>query len=234
MHDTEGAIEDMRLAHSYLEDWVDKKGNHVLGLAAKYVEEARAKDPNASLSIAIKKGERRGEVDTYTQDQLAATTLFYEAQLHSYADAPRNELLKAAELLKRALAYNPTSVQFRRHLADVYLNLHDKQSALAVTQEALSTNPKDLDARKLQDHVQTAPVTEAPGIMQTNPGIVFACITIGLAVLSIILLFNQEFSAAFFTFVIAAGVGSVGRFLEGVATSKKAIDDEARKNNPRR
>ena len=58
-YDPEGAIEDMRLANSYLEDWVAKNGNHVLGLAAQYIQLARTKDPNAKLTVQITKEEQR-------------------------------------------------------------------------------------------------------------------------------------------------------------------------------
>jgi hypothetical protein len=228
--DTDGAIEDMRLAHSYLDDWMTKKGDHVLGFAAKYIELARTKDPDARLSVELTSGERRGEMATYSQDELAATALFYESQIHSFKDAPRDRLLKAAELLKRALSYNPHSVQLRRHLAEVYLNLHDKQSALAVAEEAMTVNSKNLDARKLHDFVESAPVTQAPGIMQTDPGCVIALVLIGLIIVAFFLLINGEFSAALGTVVIAVIAGFILSAFEGKAMLNKAIDEQTRKN----
>ena len=233
-YDPPGAIEDMRLARSYLDDWIDKKGDHVLGLAAKYIELARTKDANASLSLEIKKGEDKGEIITYSLDELAGTTLFYQSQIHSYPDAPRDQLEQTRDLLKRALAYVPTSVQYRRHLADVYLDLHDKQSALEVTQEALSANPKDLEARKLQDHVENAPTTFAPSPIEGKGGLICASIGGLLIIFSIIQLFRGEFSNSFGLFVFAAIFAGVANLFESDQTFKKALEHVARENNPRR
>jgi len=224
----------MRLAHSYLEDWIDKKGNHVLGLAAKYIELARTKDANATLSLETKKGEHKGEILTYSLDELAGTTLFYQSQIHSYPDAPQVELEQARDLLKRALAYVPTSVQYRHHLADVYLDLHDKQSALAITQEALSASPKDLEARKLQDHVENAPTTFAPSPVEGKGGLICALIGGVLFILSIVQLFRGEFSNSFGFFIFAAIFAGITRFLDSDEMFKKALEQVARENNPRR
>ena len=229
-YDPEAAIEDMRLAHSYLEDWIEKKGDHVLGLAAQYIELARTKDANAKLSVEIKKGENKGEVFTYTLDDLAGRTLFYESQLHSISDAPKEFLEEARDLLKRAIAYVPYSVQYRRHLADVYLDLHDKQSALAVAQEALAVDPKNLDARKLFDHVRNAPETIPPSPLEGNGGMLIAALGGVLGILSIVQLFRLEFGSAFGFFIGAAILFGIARFIDSDNMLKKAMEHQARKN----
>ncbi|MGA8611695.1 MAG: hypothetical protein WB760_08235 [Xanthobacteraceae bacterium] len=227
-YDPEAAIEDMRLAHSYLEDWVAKNGNHVLGLAAQYIQHARNKDPNAKLTVQKTKGENKGESVTYSLDELAATTLFYQSQLYSYTDAPPVNLQRARDLLKRAITYLPYSVQYRRHLAEVYLNLHDKPNALAVAEEAVSILPKDLDARKLRDFVRIAPETHAPTILETNPGFVFFSIGLVIFVIGIICLGNGIFGLAFALIVLALIAGGVGHFLKQDKMIQKAMDKNAR------
>ena len=228
--DPEGAIEDMRLAHSYLEDWLTNKGDHVLGLAAQYIESARTKDPNAKLATEIKKGENKGEVLTYTLNELAGTTLFYQSQLHSYTDAPRKDLVRARNLLTRAIAYDPYTVQFRRHLVDVHLNLHNKQRALAVAGEALASDPKNLDARKLLDHVQNAPETSPPNPLQGKGAIICFSIDLFLLILAIWQLFRGEFSNFLSLIVFALIFAGVGKYLDSDEMLKKAFENEARKN----
>ncbi len=227
-YDPEAAIEDMRLAHSYLEDWIADKGDHVLGLAAKYIELARTKDRNAKLIVEIKKGENKGETDTLTQDDLSGTALFYESQLYSYADASKEHLERARELLKRAIAYRPYTVQYRRHLAQVYLNLHDKQSALAIAEEAVKKNPRDLDARKLLDFAQAAPVTHAPTFFEANPGCLLPLISLAFLIFTVILVVTGQYSTAFGVFVVGLVVLGIGSFFEKDHMLQKAIEKQDR------
>jgi len=225
----EAAVEDMRLAHSYLEDWTEKKGHyHVLGLAADYIEQARTKDPNAKLTIEIEKGPNKGESETHTLDDLSGIALFYESQRYSRRDASPGELQQARDLLTRAIAYRPYSVQIREHLAKVYLNLHDKPSALAVAEEAVSKAPKDLDARKLRDYVQGAPITHAPTIFESNPGCIFPSIGGGIVIFAILSAIVGQFSTAFGLGVIAFIVFGIGHFVDNSQMLKKALEKQAR------
>lgn len=224
--DTEGAVEDMRLAHSYLEDWAADKGHHVLAFAAKYIEEARAKDRDAKLTVEIKSGPDAGETIAYSQDELAGMALFYESQAYNIRDAEANDLVKAAELLERAIAYDPASIQYRRHLADVHLNLHDKSAALAVAEQALAVNPKSLEARKLNDYVETAPVTRPPSPVSGSG--IFTALMVGLMLFGIIALFSGNFSAAFGLWVVAAILGWFGRMAMSHELIVKAMDEQAR------
>jgi len=62
--DTEGAIEDMRLARSYMDEWYEKKGapaSHI-SFAAKYIEQARAKDPDAKLAVPSEKEKDKSDI----------------------------------------------------------------------------------------------------------------------------------------------------------------------------
>src|SRR6202043_2811008 len=118
----------------------------------------------------------------------------------------------------------PTSVQYRQHLADVYLNLHDRQSALAVAQEALAASPRDLDARKLLDHVQNAPQTYEPSPLEGKIGCIFAALGGLLGIFSIVQLFRLEFGAAFGLFVGAAILFGISRFIESDDMLKKALE----------
>lgn len=143
--DTLGAIEDMRLARSYMDDWYadEQSGVPQLSFAARYVEQAREKDPDAKLVVPSKKKDE--EPIVYTQDDLAGellylegTTEYHQAKSHEFTEKYTKELLiKSADLFKRAIAFCPHSVGYRSKLADVYLDLYDKRNAMAVAEDAL-------------------------------------------------------------------------------------------------
>jgi|SRR5579862_6636331 len=219
--DPEAAIEDMRLAQSYLDDWQLNKNNHVLGLAAEYIEIARSKDPNATVVVELKGKE-------YTRDlnDLAGNVLFYQSQIHSYRDAPEKELKQARDLLQRALQYCPYSSQFREQLAKIHLNLHDKQSALAVANELLAAQPKSLEARKLADFVRTAPETSKP--FPLSPAAIAFIILFILGGLFLTQLFSGNFTNAFELFICCVINFSVACYLGNDALLKKALDKRAR------
>jgi hypothetical protein len=223
-YDPEAAVEDMRLARSYLDDWGTNKGEHVLGLAAKYTESARYKDPNAKLVVEIE----NGKTLTLTLDDLAGDTLYYEAFSLAHTDAPPEKLIRARDLLQRSIAYCPDMTRFRQKLAEVHLNLHDKQSALAVAEEAVRRQPKNLDARKLLDFVQAAPETQAPTVMDTNPSLPFLLAAFALGILAIIAAFRGYFTSGFELFVVALIVGWIGNYLEKDRLLAKAIEKQAK------
>ncbi len=166
--DTNGAVEDMRLARSYIDDWYEKPADSsVLSFAASYIEKARQKDPDAKLVIPSKNKDE--DPDFYSQNELAGEVLYLEALVGYEPTAPRDSLIRTAQTLKRAIAFSPYSIVYRSKLADVYLNLYDRQSALAVAHEALSANPTILDARKLVDRIEAAPDLTPPTFFERNP-----------------------------------------------------------------
>jgi tetratricopeptide (TPR) repeat protein len=217
--DPEAAVQDMRMAHSYLQDWENSKGNSqtVLGHAARYIRLAAAKDPNAKLTV-----EEKGEPFTYTIDDLSGIALFYEGQGYVYEGAKAEQLERAREVFEKAIAYRPFSVQIRSHLADVFLNLYDKESALRVAQEAVAAMPRNIDARKLLDRIEAAPERSPPTMMETNPGMVWVLVGCGCLVFSVFLLFAGSFGAAGFTFLIA-----IGLFVFASMSDKKVIYEKA-------
>ncbi len=227
--DPEGAVEDMRLARSYLDDWYDKKGpqRDALSFAAKYIEQARRKDANAILVT-----ERDGQEMTYTQDELSGVALFYEAQMHRTKQAPPEALKRAAEALRKAIAYAPYSIQYRALLADVYLDLYDKPSALAIAQEAVQTSPKNLDARKLLDRIEAAPSPSPPGVMETNPWMLAAfgalLVTAGVVFL-VMSIFKDTGGIAMLFFIVGGILWFVGSRAENSQMMQKAINNQIRK-----
>jgi tetratricopeptide (TPR) repeat protein len=229
--DTEGAIEDMRLAHSYLEDWISKSpraGDHLLGLAAKYIESARHKDPNAKLVV-----EEKGEDSIYSQDDLSGWALFYESQIYSGEQADRKRLEKARDILEKAIAYAPFSIQYRSHLADVYLNLHDRNHALAAAQEAIEVSPKNLDARKLIDRIEAAPITSAPTYLERNPElltILAGLMLMGGFIALVASIFGNYGNLAGWLLIGGGALWFYGRSKEKQRMLNQAIADIERKN----
>ena len=55
MPDTEGARDDMRWAHKYLQHFEDKDDIGSLDLAMKYINSARTKDPTSPCDTKMKK-----------------------------------------------------------------------------------------------------------------------------------------------------------------------------------
>jgi hypothetical protein len=61
MPNTEGARDDMRWAHKYLQNFEDKDDIGSLDHAMKYINSARTKDPNVTLQYKDEKN-RRGYI----------------------------------------------------------------------------------------------------------------------------------------------------------------------------
>ena len=212
---TKAAIEDLR------HDWRTDGDKGTLSLAARYIESARDKDPSAKLTVTENK-----ETLTYTVDEIAGEALFYESQVYSSPTSNRDSLEKARSILRNALTYAPYSIQYREHLADVLLNLHDKTGALKVAQEALEIDPKGLGARKLFDRIESAPVTEAPTYLQSNPDVLMiigSLMAFGGIVWFVIGLFNG--TAAVGVFVAVAGF--VVQFVGKVMTNNQTVAQDA-------
>jgi tetratricopeptide (TPR) repeat protein len=231
LRDTQGAIEDMRLAKSYLDDWKEKKDapRSNLSFAARYLAQARAKDPDAKLVL----DEGKDDPAIYTQDDLSADALFFEAQLHLRTGATKKELKQARDIIKKALAYTPYSVLYLSTLADVYLDLHDKPSALAAAQEALRLNPKSLDARKLLDRIEAAPHTQPPGFAQTNPDLIVILgilLVVGGGIAAVMSMFGKKTEGlSFILFVLGGAIWYYGRRMEDAKMFDRAYAEELRK-----
>jgi hypothetical protein len=224
-YDPEGALEDMRLAHSYLEDWEKQKSLDkldILAFAAKYIDKARQKDPNAKLIV-----ETQDSQDALSLDDLSGRTLFYEGQHYATFHDDRNKLKNAVDIFRRAIAYKPYSIQFRQHLADVYLNLHDKKNALLVARDALEASPTDLDARKLFDRIEAAPVTYPPArfdeFLKGWGLLLLSLFFYGLAIYN---LFQAQFEGAFGLFVLGAIVMWISNAIDKSRMLKKALEHQ--------
>ncbi len=224
---TEGALEDMRLARSYLDDWYKKNSTRdALGFAASYIEKARSKDPDARLVVPAEKKDE--EPDVFTQNDLAAECLYCEAASDYKPTDDEKTLRRVASTLKRAIEFAPYSVAYRAKLADVYLDLYDRSSALAVAQEAVRRNPKDLDARKLLDRIQAAPDRKAPTFFERNPDTI-PPIAIGVGILGLVLFFTPMAGLGGLLIVAAPILYFVGRSKERSKLLEKAIADQYRK-----
>ena len=151
------ATEALRFARAYLDDCYQQgasgsQRNDAVKFATKYLQQARALDPSARITVE----EKNGAV-TYTQDQLAAEALFLEATLLSFDGAHEIQLQSAFDALKKAAAYNPTAPHIHRRIAEVLLKLHRRADALKAAQFALSLDPSNLDSRKLYDKIGATP-----------------------------------------------------------------------------
>lgn len=232
---TEAAVEDMRLARSYLDDWMNAKGGikeakkSDLSFAAKYVAVARTKDPNAKLIIEDKQSK---EPQSYTQDDLAAETLFYESQYHSGENADEQNLKKARDILRQALTYKPESIQYREHLADVFINLHDKNSALHVAYQALRIAPYDLRARKLLDRVDAAEQTYPAPNTELTGGLTTAAGSIGMFggfVFTIAGMFAGYATLGVLIFIAGAVTYFIGTQMTAAFIFQKVMENQLRK-----
>jgi tetratricopeptide (TPR) repeat protein len=226
---SEEAVEDMRLARSYLKDWEDKATDDVLSFAAKHLQSARAKDSNAKLTVEVKI-DGKTDLLTYSIDDLAGTTLYYQAQMY-HRPNDRESLRQARDTLKTAIEYSPYAIDIRARLADVFLDLHDKKSALAVAKEAVASFPRDLDARKLLDRIEAAPSTRRPFPLSGQSIVLVAALAAFLY--AIVSLFRLDFSTAVGSFVVAWFLSWILGRMESREMLSKAIqhrlDEEQRK-----
>lgn len=201
--DTQGAIQDLGMARSYLDDWIRHKGiigrDKYLTHATKYLQSATTKDPDAQIDG------QPGYVPE-TVNTLAGEALFYEAQqcvalAEIGGPSAKMEFLKAKDLYNRALEYQPNNLQYRVRLADIHLNLYDKPGALEVASAAVSNNPSSIEARKFLDRIEAAPDLSPPGFFDKNPDILRSLIALGVYIVLLIIVATSLYT---FNFVFAA------------------------------
>ena len=225
----------MRLARSYLDDWYEKSAERsALSFAASYIEKARGKDPDAKLVVPTKN--KDDDPDVYSQNDLAGEVLYCEALIGYEPTAPRDILIRAAQTLSRAIAFCPYSIAYRSKLADVYLDLYDRKSALVVAREALAANPKTLDARKLVDRIEAAPDLQPPAFFERNPDAIapIGIIMVVAGIALVIYTFTQPSNnfVSLLLWVLFGGGAIVwyrGRKKEDAALLDKAIAEQHRK-----
>ena len=205
-----------------IDDWYDKKATDgALSYAAKYVEQARRKDPSARLPVERKKGD---VTDLDSLDDMAGEVLCCQALSQYKPTASRESLLGVVATLKKALEYSPHSIFYRAKLADVYLDLHDKFSALDVAEDAVKTNPNNLNARKLLDKIQAAPITrpETDPELMTLLGLLGMLVAASVLIVSIFVRTNIE-GLAFVFLVGCFIVCMIGRKRSQEQTSSQSF-----------
>ncbi len=218
----------MRLARSYLDDWYhNKAADGALSYAAKYVEQARRKDPSARLPVERKKGDA---TNLDSLNDMAGEILYCQALSQYEPTAPRERLLRVVTTLNKALEYTPYSISCRAKLADVYLNLHDKQSALRIAQDAVKISPINLDARKLLDKIEAAPITRP----ETDPELLVLLGILGM-ITAVCLIIASMFvrNLEGLSFVLLVGgfiVWMIGRARSRHQLFRKALAEQKRKS----
>ena len=226
MSDTEGAVQDMRLAHSYLEDWVEAKTHDeerkLLALATKYIESARSKDPTATVQVQTAYGKR-----TFTINGLTSQSLQHEAAPYFKYRANKKQMRKGIVLLKKALEYEPNSTWIRKEIARESLNIYDYPTALAMAQECVALVPNDVETRKFLDQIEAAPRT-APTLVETDPAFALMLGSLAIFALSVLLYIFADFWSGFYVMLLSFGVLFISSKMNDFAVDRKAREEVAR------
>lgn len=201
MPDTEGALDDMRMARSHIDDWLDETDKSGLRLATPFIYSALEKDPDARLVVEKKHGGKM-ESFVYTPKTIAAESLTIEAGIildiyggKQYKEQyQRKRLEEARDVLLKALSYNPTSLYVRDRLAHTYYYLRSGEDALRTAEEAVrEAPPGDIEARKLRDRI--ADLNSQP--VRDRPSSSVGCFRVGLIIIGIfVVLFIIEIASS--------------------------------------
>jgi len=115
----------------------------------------------------------------------------------------------------------------------VYLDLYDRQAALAIAQDAVRLFPKDLEARKLFDRIEASPYRAPPTFVDTNPE---ALVTIGVValfvggILAVMSIFGAKTEGvSFLVLLCGGGLWLFGRSREKKKLLERAMADQIRK-----
>ena len=231
MSDTDGAVQDMRLAHSYLQDWYDVKTHEeerkLLALASKYIASARSKDPDATVQVPSKYGPL-----TYTINELVSLALRHEAAPYFKYKSDKKEMRKGIVLLKKALEYEPNSISIRKEIAETSLDIYDHPTALAMAQESVKLRPNDIETRKFLDQIEAAPRT-APTLIETDPSFAVMLGALAIFALSVLLYIFADFWSGFNVMLFAFGVLFISTKMNHFAIDRKAREEVARTSDRR-
>jgi hypothetical protein len=160
MPDTSGAREDLRVARQYIEKYKKEKDEGAIGHAFRYVQNAREKDPNATLQY-----KRDKKVLTATADRLEAEINFLNATDFIYEEAITDSIVASCiRRLRDAIELDPLIPAYYKALSDTYMLINNKQDALATLQEARERFPDDFYTRAAFDKLSEPeiPVPESP------------------------------------------------------------------------
>lgn len=225
--DTDGAMQDMRMAYSYFEDWSNpsltrEEENKFLALATKYIESARSKDPEATVALSTKYG-----VLHWTINELAAQALINESVPYFKYEGNKKAIRQGLEILRRALAYDPGNNDIRERIADACLDLYDHAGALAMAREAVKLNPTDIDARKFLDRIEAARRTP-PTFFEKDPPFAVGLIGAGLIVIAIFVFFSGSYFWGFALFLLSGPIFYVSNKMREHAEAKEEHEHAVR------
>lgn len=222
---TEAAIRDLRVARSYLDEWYDtpNPSGELISRAARYIEEARAKDPTATIETT----DKHGRSVTRTIDSMAGEALFIEASLQVTGQPSRQDLVLARITLEKALGFAPYMVAYRAKLAEVLLDLYQRDRALEIAQEGVRLSPDNVDAIKLLDKISAAPDLKPPTHFEKHP----ESITLYGVLMAVGGLIAAVFVADWGILLLTIGVGLYfyGRRKEKQHLFAKAVAEQYRK-----
>jgi hypothetical protein len=197
--DTDGARDDMRIANKYIDEWFGLKDKHLSGSlidqALRYISQARAKDPNATVQIKIDK-----DVGLLKLDQLEGSATWAQGQLlflknREQYDRQSLEILNGVrkrydqqnwapviEKFSRAVFLSPLPSHYLS-LFKVHLWNHDRQAAITVLKEAAAKHPGNFDIRRELDGIEADPtmgVRKAEPFVRFNGQVISGLFVLGL------------------------------------------------------
>jgi hypothetical protein len=206
--DTQGAVADLKTAWSYTDDWENNTNPSVpsLKFAAKYIESAAQKDPDAEIPIKDSK--------TVSVTQLAGLVLFCEG-CH-LAKNPINHKY-AIEPFTKAISYQPSNGAYYFRLASLFLDMNNREDAITVTNAGLAADLNNIDLRKISDRIGANPDAGVkPPIFAVSPWPWFL-ISWPIGIAGIPLGIN---SGSWTPFFLCLAVACVGHFI-GVSIENK-------------
>ena len=152
--DTEGALADLGFGNQYFDRWFKQKPSEqkkeTFSLVLKYIEEARKKDPSATLQV--KSG--KGEVKQVTPDSLAAAMYLAHGSYEAFNDQTAAGRLRGREHLHKSIAILPMPVAFA-DLARAYISENDRAKALEIASAGQQQYPDSFEIRQVMDMMKS-------------------------------------------------------------------------------
>ena len=165
MADTEQAVNRLRVAYSYCEQFAKFKrpdyifdpaefndASDALSLAAKHVDEALEADPFAVLPVEDKYGKRDMSID-----ELAAEVSLLQGILFTHPKNVDEFIMMGRESLRKSISHRPLPLAYLK-LAETLIHEGRRDDAIAALGSGFEHFPADLDLRQLQDRLNRDPM----------------------------------------------------------------------------
>jgi tetratricopeptide (TPR) repeat protein len=158
MPDTEAARDDLRIARQYIDKTYDKnepKNTFISNLdyALKYINRARAKDPDATLKA---RSSTSADIITWTSDLLEGEVFAIRGMNESQFDESQDGLAVAVKLLEHSINLFPMPQSYAA-LARSYIKMARRDDAHALLQDGARRWPGDMQIQPLIDGMESDP-----------------------------------------------------------------------------